>query len=63
MGLEKNCIIEFVRVGDSVKVSAIDPKTGIETCVITPSHGVTKQRMKELAIRKLNYVINKKKNS
>ena len=57
--LESQYIIEFVRVGDSVKVSAIDPKTGTETCIIAPAKGVSQKQMQDLAIQKLEYVINK----
>ncbi|MDA0781548.1 MAG: hypothetical protein PQ612_04135 [Rickettsiales bacterium] len=53
-------IIEFVRVGDSVKVSAIDPKTGTETCIVAPVKGVTQKQMQDLAIQKLEYVLRKK---
>ncbi|PIR37469.1 MAG: hypothetical protein COV35_10285 [Alphaproteobacteria bacterium CG11_big_fil_rev_8_21_14_0_20_39_49] len=53
-------IIEFVRVGDSVKVSAIDPKTGTETCIVAPVKGVTQKQMQDLAIQKLQYVLRKK---
>jgi 4-hydroxy-3-methylbut-2-enyl diphosphate reductase IspH len=57
---DENYIIEYVRVGGSVKVSAIDPATGTEACVIVPSHGVSEKQMNELAVRKLKFVLGKK---
>ena len=54
-------IIEYVKNGDYVKVSAIHPNTGKEVCVVCPSQGVTKKQMEELAIRKMRYVMNKEK--
>jgi len=59
--LNEGYILEFVRVGDFVKVSAIDPKSGIEACIMTPVKGVTQKQRQDLAIQKLKYVINKSK--
>jgi len=60
-GMKEEFIIEFIRLGDSVKVSAIDPVSGREVCVIVPAKGVTQKRMMELASQKLRYVLNKEK--
>jgi hypothetical protein len=57
----KGYIIEFVRVGDSVKVSAVDPSTGTEACIVAPTTGVTQKHMENLAIQKLEYVLKKRK--
>lgn len=59
--LDEGYIVEFIRVGDYVKVSAIDPKTGIEACIMTPVQGVTQKQRQDLAVQKLKYVINKSK--
>lgn len=55
-------ILEFIRNGDFVKVSAVDPRTGEEAAIIAPAKGVTQKYMSDLAIKKLQYVQNKKKN-
>lgn len=53
-------IIEFVAVGRSVKVTAFDPVSLKEVSVIgTPS--VPRKQLAELAVRKLQYVLNKDK--
>lgn len=31
-------LIEFVRIGNTTKVSAIDPKTGIEVSIVGPTN-------------------------
>lgn len=54
----KEYIIEFYRVGGSVKVSAIDPDTGIEA-VIVGSPKASDEELKQLALRKLQYVMQK----
>lgn len=58
---DKGYIIELIRSGDYVKVSAIDPQTGQEACILAPATGVTRKYMTDLAIRKLEYVKNKEK--
>lgn len=59
--MNEEYIVEFLRVGDSVKVSAIDPKTGMEASIVAPAHGVTQKQMQDVAVKKLNYVLNKSK--
>jgi hypothetical protein len=54
-------IVEFLRVGDSIKVSAIDPKTGTEASIVAPAKGVTQKQMQDTAVKKLQYVLNKSK--
>ncbi len=52
-------IFEFIRIGSSVKVTAIDPVTGVEASIVgTPSAGEV--TLKNLAMKKLIYVLNKK---
>lgn len=51
-------IIEFYKLGNSVKVSAIDPVTTKEASVIAPTN-LSKNAMAELAIRKLKYILAK----
>ena len=51
---------EFVRIGNSVKVSAIDPKTNTEVSIVGSPH-VGSEALKQVAIRKLSYVIGKQR--
>jgi hypothetical protein len=34
---EPNCLIEFVRMGNVTKATAIDPETGIEVSIVGPT--------------------------
>jgi hypothetical protein len=36
-GADHGFLIEFVRIGNSTKVSAIDPATGIEVSIVGPT--------------------------
>lgn len=54
-------IIEYVSIGGSVKVTAFDPKTLIEATVIAPA-SLTPKEQSDLAVRKLHYLLEKKKN-
>ena len=50
--------IEFNQVGKTVKVTAIDPQTGREASIVgDPAAG--EQALKQLAVRKLRYVLGK----
>ena len=51
--------IEFVTIDNQVKVTAIEPSSGIEASVICPVQSTRKQ-MADLAIRKLHYVLKKR---
>jgi hypothetical protein len=56
----REILFEFHQVGKSVRVSAIDPRTGIEVSMVgEPKYG--KEALKRLATRKLRYVIAKKR--
>ena len=52
-------LFEFVRVGHSVKVTAIEPETKIEASVVVPD---TLSQMKFQALNRLKYVLRKKEN-
>jgi len=57
---ENQVIIEFIRVGAYVKVSAVDPVTGIEASIVgNPASG--EATLKRTAFRKLQYVLEKQK--
>jgi hypothetical protein len=54
----KSYLLEFVRVGNQVKVTACDPETGVEVVIIGPTNA-TKKSLSDLAIKKLKYVMKK----
>lgn len=49
-------IVEFVTIGNSIKVSAVDPVSGTEVSAIG-SPQATQAQMSALAVRKLEYVL------
>ncbi len=53
-------IIEFHRIGNSVKVSAVDTKTYIEVSIVAPRDSTEKQ-MTDTVLQKLHYVLAKRK--
>jgi len=57
---QREVIFEFVRVGNAVKVSAVDAATGTEVSIVgDPAAG--EPELKRLAERKLNYVLARRK--
>ena len=58
MADKRETIFEFVRVGVSVKVTAVDPATGTEATIVgDPAAG--EAALKRLARQKLDYVLAK----
>lgn len=55
-------LFEFRRVGNSVRVTAIDPITATEITMVAPTKG-NQNEIKKIAARKLAYVMAKKKAS
>lgn len=55
----KQVLFEFIRMGQAVKVNAIDPETGIEVSMVGDPKAGT-ETLKRLATRKLEYVIAKR---
>ena len=51
-------MFEFVRNGNVVKGTAIEPETRVEASVVVPI-GLSEEEMKLQAMRKLNYVLKK----
>jgi len=52
-------LFEFHQVGKVVRVTAIDPRTGVEVVMVgAPKYG--KETLKRLATRKLRYVLAKR---
>ena len=55
----KEVLLEFHRVVNAVKVSAVDPEIGIEVSIVgDPSAG--EEILKQTAIKKLQYVLRKR---
>ena len=52
-------LFEYMRSGTSVKVTAIEPNTGVEAVVIVPA-GMSEQQMQARAMQKLLYILKKK---
>lgn len=52
-------LFEYMRSGTSIKVTAIEPNTGVEAVVIVPA-GVSEQQMQARAMQKLLYILKKK---
>ena len=52
-------LLEFRRIGNSVKVSAIDPITAQEVSIVGPAD-IGQEELSRVAIRKLKYVMQKK---
>lgn len=55
-----NIILELIAIGNQIKVNAIDENTTIEVSFIVPKNTL-RQDIENLAKRKLDFVINKKK--
>ncbi len=55
-------IIEFLSVGNSVKVTAIDPNTAQEVSIVGAPQ-ISRDELSRLAIRKLKYVIDRNKSA
>jgi len=58
---DERVIIEFVKVGAYVKVSAIDPTTRVEVSIVGDPL-VSQAKLEQTAVQKLKYVLNKRKN-
>lgn len=57
--MNRHYLIEFQSVGNSVKVSAIDPETGVEVSIVGPPN-VGREILSRTAARKLDYVLRKR---
>lgn len=58
--MQHDIIIEFHRIGNSVKVSAIDPVTLIEVTIVGPAN-VGEAMLKRNVLKKLEFALAKKK--
>ena len=52
-------LLEFVRVGNVVKVSAVDPRTRIEVAIQGPA-SAGEETLRRTAINKLRYVLRRR---
>ena len=52
-------IVEFIEMGPSVKVSAIDVASGEEVSIIGPATA-TQAQLEQIAVAKLKYVMSKR---
>lgn len=52
-------LFEYVRLGNSVKVTAIEPETKIEAAVVVPAT-LSQEQMKMQALNRLKYILKKK---
>ncbi len=59
-GSKGDILIEFVIQGNFVKVTAIDAATGTEGSIVGPANA-PREALSQAAVRKLKYVIEKKK--
>ena len=56
----RNVILEFQTIGNSVKVTAIDPESLVEVSLVG-SVSAGEQALGRLAVRKLEYVLAKRR--
>jgi hypothetical protein len=62
MSTERDIIFEFVRIGASVKVTAVDTLSGVEAVIVgDPAAG--EATLKRLARQKLDYVLARRKDT
>lgn len=52
-------LMEFIPIGNSVKVSAIDPASGVEVSIVGPAKA-SQAVLTQVAVRKLEYVMSQK---
>ncbi|MFN4231108.1 DUF6898 family protein [Parvibaculum sp.] len=58
-GEGREVIFEYMPVGGSVKVTAVDVATGLEVSVVGPSTAA-QHELERIAVRKLRYMLEKK---
>ncbi len=53
-------LVEFIQIGSSVKVSAVDPVSGREVSIVGPV-SASREQLARVAINKLKYVLSREK--
>ena len=56
----REVLIEFHQIRNSVKVTAVDPVTAVEVSIVGAANA-SQEMLKRLAVRKLDYVLEKQK--
>ncbi len=56
----KEVLLEFHRIGNAVKVTAMDPETMVEVSIVGPPDAGEEQ-LTRTALRKLEYVLKKQR--
>ncbi len=56
----REVLIEFHQIGNSVKVAAVGPVTAAEVSIVGAANA-SQEMLKRLAVRKLDYVLEKQK--
>ena len=56
----REVLIEFHQIGNSMKVAAVDPVTAVEVSIVGAANA-SQEMLKRLAVRKLDYVLEKQK--
>lgn len=51
-------LVEFIQIGSSVKVSAIDPVSGREVSIVGPA-SASRDQLSRTAVNKLKYILAK----
>ncbi|HEY8352732.1 MAG TPA: hypothetical protein VIK87_09320 [Sphingomonadales bacterium] len=54
---DEGYLIEFIQIGNAVKVSAVDPETGLEVSIVG-SPRMSRDALADAAVRKLRYRLN-----
>ncbi len=54
----REVLIEFHRIGNTVKVTAVDPESMVEVSIVGAANA-SDEMLKRVAIRKLEYVLEK----
>ena len=57
---KREILIEFYQIGNSVKVTAVDVVTMVEVSIVGDANA-SQEMLKRLAVRKLDYVLEKQK--
>jgi len=57
---EGKYLVEFIQIGTSVKVSAVDPVSGREVSIVGPATA-TRDHLSRVAVNKLKYILAKEK--
>ena len=52
-------LFEYIRQGALVKVTALEPETGVEAVVVVPA-GLSEKEMQTRAMQKLLYILKKR---